>query len=70
MPPPPPGGEAAAQNAASALKLAMVVALPVGVGMSVLAGPIYTCCTRRCPRRRRPPPTTCAFWASPRCLCA
>ena len=33
-------GEAAAQNAASALKLAMVVALPVGVGMSVLAGPI------------------------------
>ncbi len=33
-------GETAAQNAASALKLAMVVALPVGVGMSVLAGPI------------------------------
>lgn len=33
-------GEAAAQNAASALKLAMVVALPVGVGLSVLAGPI------------------------------
>ena len=33
-------GESAAQNAASALKLAMVVALPVGMGMSVLAGPI------------------------------
>lgn len=32
--------EAAAKNAASALKLAMVLALPVGVGMSVLAGPI------------------------------
>lgn len=33
-------GETAARNAASALKLAMVLALPVGVGMSVLAGPI------------------------------
>ncbi len=33
-------GESAAKNAASALKLAMVVALPAGVGMSVLAGPI------------------------------
>ena len=30
----------AGKNAASALKLAMVLALPVGVGLSVLAGPI------------------------------
>ena len=30
----------AGKNAAAALKLAMVLALPVGVGMSVLAGPI------------------------------